>query len=171
MLHTCSYVWLTGVCAPDIFMGTINSHWSPQVTALFEGPMGKWQPGRRVDKAIWEQTKAMSLGNPECFCLKTLLEMSSFIFCFLVLMVNITQAGCGFTFWSKWRSTSVFIMLRFAQTIQTHILSWITTHLNASCATLSHFHCDKIVRLQWLWLLHYLLVMMLLIKSRSTCCT
>lgn len=65
--HTCAHLCLCvcdwQVCALDIVMDIINSHWSPQVTALFEGLMGKWQTGRQLDKAIWDQTKALSWGN------------------------------------------------------------------------------------------------------------
>ena len=68
--HMLICVWLTGVCVLDIFMGIINYHQSPQVTVLFEGFMGKWQIGRQLDKAVWDQTKALSLGNPECFLSK-----------------------------------------------------------------------------------------------------
>lgn len=55
------------VYALDIVMAIINSHWSPQVTELYEELMEKWQTGRQLDKAILETTKALSLGNPECF--------------------------------------------------------------------------------------------------------
>lgn len=51
----------------DIVMDKINSPWSLQVTALYEVLMAKWQTGRQLGMATWDQTKALSLGNPECF--------------------------------------------------------------------------------------------------------
>lgn len=52
-------------------MDIVNSHLTPQVKKLcFERLMKKWQIAIQLQKAICDQTKTLSLGNPKYSSLK-----------------------------------------------------------------------------------------------------